>query len=42
MLAMLRAFLNRIVQVGALDVETATGQRLDRNGDRIGIRNLEP
>ena len=41
MLAMLRAFLNRVVRVGALEVETATGQRFavgDGTGDRIGIR----
>lgn len=41
MLTLLRVFLERIIQKGALDVETATGQRFafgDGTGDRVGIR----
>jgi cyclopropane-fatty-acyl-phospholipid synthase len=45
MLTLLRVFLNRIVREGALDVETATGQRFafgDGTGDRVGIRFADP
>ena len=41
MLTLLRAFFKRIVRVGVLDVETATGQRFafgDGTGDRFGVR----
>lgn len=41
MRTLLRAFLNRVVRQGALDVESATGQRFafgDGTGDRLGVR----
>jgi cyclopropane-fatty-acyl-phospholipid synthase len=44
MLTLLRAFLNRVVREGALDVETAKGQRFtfgDGTGDRVGIRFVD-